>query len=215
MPAQIAPAVLAETTDQFKQMMEKIHTLANRVHIDISDGEFAPTFTIGVSEAWWPQGWHADIHAMVARPSEYIDQLIALKCDLIIFHAEVQEDLLPLIQKIKSADMKAGIALQRATVPSMVEAYIKAVDHVMIFSGELGKYGGTASLMQLEKVRLVKAINPTVEIGWDGGVTIDNAFGLVQGGVDVLNVGGTIAKSADPGATYTALVSEINKRGVI
>lgn len=215
MPAQIAPAVLAETTDQFKQMMEKIHTLANRVHIDITDGEFAPTFTINASEAWWPQGWHADIHAMVARPSEYVDQLIALKADLIIFHAEVQEDLLPVMQKVKSAGMKVGVALQRSTVPSTVAPLIQASDHVMIFSGELGRYGGTASLMQLEKVRLIHAIKPDVEIGWDGGVTLDNAFGLAQGGVDVLNVGGTIARSADPGATYSALVAEINKHGVI
>lgn len=215
MTAQIAPTVLAETTDQFKQMMEKIHQLANRVHIDISDGEFAPTFTIGATEAWWPQGWHADIHAMVARPSEYVDQLIALKADLIIFHAEVQEDLLPIIQKIKAAGMKAGIALQRPTVPSTVANLIQAVDHVMIFSGDLGRYGGTASLMQLEKVKLIRAIKPEVEIGWDGGVTLENAFGLTQGGVDVLNVGGTIAKSADPGATYGALVAEINKHSVI
>lgn len=215
MSAQIAPTVLAETTDQFKQAMEKIHQLANRVHIDISDGEFAPTFTINASEAWWPQGWHADIHAMVARPSEYADQLIALKADLIIFHAEVQEDLLPTLQKVKSAGVKAGIALQRSTVPSTVAQYIEAVDHVMIFSGELGKYGGTASLMQLEKVRLVRALKPDVEIGWDGGVNLENAFSLAQGGVDVLNVGGTIAKSADPGATYNALVAEINKQSVI
>lgn len=215
MPAQIAPAVLAETTEQFKQMMEKIHTLADRVHIDITDGEFAPTFTINASEAWWPQGWHADIHAMVARPSEYVDQLIALKADLIIFHAEVEEDLLPIMQKVKGAGMKVGVALQRSTVPSTVAPLIEASDHVMIFSGELGRYGGTASLMQLEKVRLIRAIKPDVEIGWDGGVTLDNAFGLTQGGVDVLNVGGTIARSADPGATYSALVAEINKHGVI
>lgn len=215
MTAQIAPAVLAETTDQFKQIMEKIHQLADRVHIDIADGEFAPTFTIGATEAWWPEGWHADIHAMVARPSEYVDQLIALRADLIIFHAEVQEDLLPVIQKVKAAGMKVGIALQRQTVPSTVAALIQAVDHVMIFSGDLGHYGGTASLMQLEKVRLIRAIKPEVEIGWDGGVTLDNAFGLTQGGVDVLNIGGTIEKSADPAATYNALVAEINKHSVI
>lgn len=215
MPAQIAPAVLAETTEQFKQYMEKIHQLADRVHIDISDGEFAPTFTINATEAWWPQGWHADIHAMVARPSEYVDQLIALKADLIIFHAEVEEDLLPILQKVKSAGVKAGIALQRPTVPSTVAPLIEASDHVMIFSGDLGRYGGSASLMQLEKIRLIKAIKADVEIGWDGGVSLDNAFGLTQGGVDVLNVGGTIAKSADPGATYSALVAEINKHGVI
>ncbi len=215
MAATIAPTVLAETTDQYKAMMEKIHQLADRVHIDISDGEFAPTFTIGASEAWWPQGWHADIHAMVARPSEYVEQLIALKADLIIFHAEVNEDLLPIMQRIKTAGVKAGVALQRPTVPASIAPIIEQADHVMIFSGNLGHYGGEASLMQLEKVRLIRTIKPDVEIGWDGGVTLDNAFNLAQGGIDVLNVGGTIAKSADPAATYKALVSEINKHGVI
>lgn len=215
MPATIAPAILAETPDQFKQSMEKIHTVAQRVHIDISDGEFAPTFTIALKDVWWPQGWHADIHAMVARPSEYVDQLIALKADLIIFHAEVQEDLAPTLQKIKSAGLKAGLALQRPTVPSTVAPLIQLVDHVMIFSGDLGHYGGKASLMQLEKVRLIDAIKDGLEIGWDGGIAVDNVFTLVQGGVDVLNVGGTLANSADPVATYTALVAETNKRGVI
>lgn len=215
MTAQIAPAITVETTDQFKSQMEKIHQLADRVHIDITDGEFAPTFLVNPSEVWWPEGWHADIHAMVARPSEYVDQLIALRADLIIFHAEAQEDLLPIIQKVKAAGMKAGIALLKPTVPSTVATLIEAVDHVMIFSGDLGHYGGTASLMQLEKVRLIRAIKPEVEIGWDGGVNLENAFGLTQGGVDVLNVGGTIAKSADPGATYSSLVAEINKQSVI
>ena len=85
----------------------------------------------------------------------------------------------------------------------------------MIFSGDLGKFGGTASMMQLEKVRLIKAINPNVEIGWDGGVNVDNAYTLTQGGVDVLNVGGAIANAAEPGQVYATLVSEINKHGVI
>jgi ribulose-phosphate 3-epimerase len=215
MSAAIAPCVTVETTDQYKAQMEKIHTFANRVHIDISDGEFAPTFLLGAEQIWWPQGWHADIHAMVARPSEHVDQLTALKADLIIFHAEVQEDLLPIMQKVKAAGIKAGIALQRSTVPATITNYIQAADHVMIFSGDLGHYGGVASLMQLEKVRLIRNIKPSVEIGWDGGVSVENAFGLAQGGVDVLNVGGAIAKSTDPAATYNALVTEINKHGVI
>jgi ribulose-phosphate 3-epimerase len=75
--------------------------------------------------------------------------------------------------------------------------------------------GGTASLMQLEKIRLIKAINPNVEIGWDGGVMADNAYSLVQGGVDVLNVGSAIQKAGDPQAAFAKLQQEIAKTGVI
>ena len=85
----------------------------------------------------------------------------------------------------------------------------------MIFSGDLGKYGGNASMMQLEKVRLVKNINASVEIGWDGGVTVENAFSLAQGGVDVLNSGGAIQKATDPQKAYETLVNEVNRQGVM
>lgn len=213
--AVIAPAILAENADQYKQKLETVQGFATRVHIDLSDGEFAPTFTVNDDEIWWPAEVEADVHAMVARPSEHIQKLVAKKPHMIIFHAEVQEDLTQIFQYLRQAGVKAGLALQRPTVPTEIRPLIELADHVMIFSGDLGHHGGTASLMQLEKVRLIKAIRPSVEIGWDGGVNLENAFSLSQGGVDVLDVGGTIAKSADPADTYAKLVSEINKHGVI
>lgn len=213
--AVIAPAILVETPDEYKLQVTRIHEFAERVHIDITDGEFAPTFTIGAAQVWWPEGWAADIHAMVARPSDHVQALIDLKPNMIIFHVEVDEDLVPVLKQIQQAGIKAGVALQRPTVPNTVQAAIEAADHVMIFSGDMGKYGGVASLMQLEKVRLIKMIRNDVEIGWDGGVTIDNAYGIAQGGVDVLNTGKAIATAADPAQAYATLVGEINKNGII
>ncbi len=211
----IAPCITVETAEQYQQAVERLHPFAQRVHVDIADGEFAPTFLMADGRVWWPKEWTVDVHAMVARPAEYIDLLVRLAPNLIIFHVEAVADLVPVLQRIKQAGIKAGIALQRTTVPATVEAAIKEADHVMVFSGTLGQYGGTASLMQLEKVRLIKAINPSAEIGWDGGVNVDNAYTLTQGGVDVLNVGGALANAADPGQVYATLVSEINKHGVI
>ena len=211
----IAPTILAENTDDYKAQIERLHGFVERAHIDVADGEFAPTFTLSAAQIWWPQEWIVDIHAMVARPSDHLETLISLKPNMIIFHVETEEDIVPILQQVKKFDIKAGIALLRSTVPNTVVPAIEAADHVMIFSGELGKHGGTASLMQLEKIRLIKAIRQDVEIGWDGGVNVENAFSLTQGGVDVLNVGGTIANAADPKTTYATLVNEINKHGII
>jgi ribulose-phosphate 3-epimerase len=211
----IAPCITVETADEYKASVERLNPFAQRVHIDISDGEFAPNFLVGAAQVWWPQEWTVDIHAMVARPSEHLETLLSLKPHSIIFHAEVQEDIIPILQHIKKFDIKAGLALLKPTVPATVAGAIEIADHIMIFSGELGKYGGTASLMQLEKVRLIRAIRQDVEIGWDGGVNVENAYNLTQGGVDVLNVGGTIARADDPAAVYATLVNEINKHGVI
>ena len=169
--SEIAPAITVETEDQYRESIERLKSFAKRVHVDVSDGEFAPVFMVEPSKLWWPQEWTVDIHAMVSHPLDYVDQLIALKPNLITFHAETDVNLLPVFEKIKKAGIKAGLALLKPTVPATVAEEIKAADHVLVFSGDLGHYGGTASLMQLEKVRLIKAINPTVEIGWDGGVS--------------------------------------------
>jgi ribulose-phosphate 3-epimerase len=213
--AVVAPTITDETAEGYKASVEKLTPFAQRVHIDVSDGEFAPNFLLGEGQLYWPPTWQVDIHAMVARPSEHLAQMIALKPNLIIFHAEIQEDRAALVGQIKAAGIKAGIALLKTTVPSTVAEVIKIVDHVMIFSGDLGKNGGTASLMQLEKVRLIKAINPAVEIGWDGGINIENAYTLTQGNVNVLNVGGAIKTAPDAAEAYAALTKEINKHGVI
>lgn len=211
----IAPTITVETAEEFKAAIERLQPFAQRVHIDISDGEFAPTFLLAENQIYWPKEWIVDIHAMVARPGEHLQALIALKPNLIVFHAETGQNLTPILNEIKKNGIKAGVALQRPTVPTMVSAAIENADHVLVFSGDLGHYGGTASLMQLEKVRLIKAINPNVEIGWDGGVSVDNAYTLTQGGVDVLNTGSAIAGSDDPATAYATLVKEISKHGVI
>lgn len=215
MSAVIAPAILAENAAQYKEQVDRITGFAERVHIDISDGEFAPTLTVSIPELWAPEGWTIDIHAMINNVEEYVPKLIALRPHMIIIHAEAAGDVKTALMQIRQAGIMAGLALLKPTVPRTVEELIKLANHVMIFSGELGHFGGTASLMQLEKIRLIKSINSNVEIGWDGGVLVDNAYSLVQGGVDVLNVGGVIQKSSDPHAIFSKLQQEINKTSVL
>ncbi len=213
--AVIAPTILCETDEDYRVTIERLHPFAERVHIDLTDGQFAPTFTVGVNQLWWPQEWIVDIHAMVTYPSQYVDALIQMRPASVIFHAEASEDITPSLAKLKQAGIKAGVALLKPTVPSAVKSYIEAADHVLIFSGDLGHYGGTASLMQLEKVRLVRMIQPTVEVGWDGGANLDNCFSLSQGTVDVINVGGAINKASDPEAVFRQMTEEIDKHSVI
>ena len=211
----VVPAALCESIEDYQATITRLEPFATRVHVDISDGEFAPTFTVNVNQLYWPANWEVDLHAMVARPSEYLPSLLALKPHTIIFHAEVAEDLAAVMQQVKQAGVRAGVALLRSTVPKTVAPLIELADHVMIFSGDLGHYGGTASLLQLEKVRLIRSIRPTVEIGWDGGASLENVFSLSQGGIDVINTGGAINKTDDAQAAYNTLVAEVNKHGVI
>ena len=212
----ITPAILATNPDEYKAQVEAIFPFAERVHIDVTDGNFAPNLTLPETQIWWPQEWKVDIHMMVARPSEHIDTIIQLNPNMVIFHAEVEEDLVPIFERLKNETMiKPGLALLRSTVPETVATAIQAAEHILIFSGNLGEMGGHASMMQLEKIRLIKKINSNVEIGWDGGVNLSNIFNLAQSGVDVVNVGSAIMNSQNPEQSYKQMEAEINRKGAI
>lgn len=213
--AEVAPCITVESMDDYQAAIERLKPFAERVHIDISDGEFAPTNLVGADQLSWPSEWRVDIHAMVTKPSQHLDALIERKPHTIILHAEANENLLPIINHIKQAGIRTGLALLKTTVPKTISGLLEIVDHALIFSGNLGHYGGKASMMQLEKVRLVRMIHPDIEVGWDGGASLDNAYSLSQGGVDVINSGGAINSADDPEAVYRKMVSEINKQSVL
>lgn len=211
----IVPTVLVDNTKSFQAAIEQIKTFTARMQIDITDGKFADSKTVTLDQVWWPEGWVADIHMMVAKPSQYVKQLIKMRPHLVIFHAEVDEDLNPVFEQLKDAGIKTGLALLRPTVPKNHSQLIEKVDHVLIFAGSLGKMGGTASLIQTEKIRLVKKINPEVEVGWDGGANVDNVFTISRGGADVINVGGALAFANDPRAVYKSLLEQVSKTSVV
>ncbi|MBR3366070.1 hypothetical protein IKG48_03065 [Candidatus Saccharibacteria bacterium] len=211
----IVPTILAADKNQFATFVAAYQGFAKRVQIDITDGQLAPTLTLPETEAVVPEGWQADYHMMVARPSEHMQNILALKPHLCIFHAECGEDLLPLFTQLKGAGIKAGVALMKQTFPATFRGAIEAADHVLIFAGELGRQGSPADLLQTEKVDLIKAINPNAEIGWDGGANMKNVRALAHSGIDVINVGSAIASAPNPAEMYQNLQADLDKKGVV
>lgn len=210
----IAPTLLTSDANEFTRLISLYPTFAKRMQIDVVDGSFVATTTIPESAITaLPTTIPVDFHMMVARPSEHLPHILRLKPNLCIFHAEATEDLLPIFAQLKQAGIKAGVALLQRTYPAAVEQYIKAADHVLIFAGALGKNGGQADLLQVEKVKLIRAINPNVEIGWDGGVNIENVRTLAHSNINVLNVGSAL-KTDDPKTTWEELMKEREARGV-
>ena len=211
----IVPTILTASPDEFQAALVAINEFTNQVQIDITDGEFAPSRTIGLDHVFWPDNWQVDLHMMVKNPSRYIDKLILMKPHLVIFHAEVEEDLRPSFEKLRQAGIKVGVALLRQTVPEQKADLITLADHVLIFAGDLGRMGGQANLLQIQKVRLIRAISPNVEIGWDGGANIDNLPMIIQAGVDVINVGSAISLASNPAEAYKAMVELTTREGLI
>lgn len=211
----IVPSILTDNKQDYRTQVEKINVFTRRVQIDVTDGKFAPTQTLDVTNVWWPKNWEADLHLMATNPSEHLDTILKLNPSLCILHAEASEDLLPSFQTLKDAGIKTGVALLPSTFPGNVKPYIDAADHVLIFAGQLGMQGSPADLMQMEKIALVRNMKPEVEIGWDGGANMSNVRALAHADLDVINVGSVIALADNPAEVFQELVSEIDKNGVV
>lgn len=213
--AVIAPTITTDNLEVFNQNLQKFSQFAKRIQVDWSDGTFAPTVLVPLSQMKFPAGVTIDLHIMSARPSEHLAEIVALKPSLCILHAEVDDDLNMLYSRLREAGIRTGIALLKSTFPGKVQNLIATVDHAMIFAGELGKQGGTIDMLQTEKVPLLQKIKPDLEIGWDGGVNLSNVRALAHAGIAVLNVGSAITNSDDPAAMYQSLLVESEKKGVL
>ena len=107
----IVPTILTDNKQEYRAQAEKINFFTRRVQIDVTDGKFAPTQTLDITNIWWPKNWEADLHLMVTNPSEHLDTVLKLNPSLCILHAEASEDLLPSFQTLKDAGIKVGVAL--------------------------------------------------------------------------------------------------------
>jgi ribulose-phosphate 3-epimerase len=203
----ICPTVLADTVDEYRDQMEAIRPFASRIQIDLGDGDFTSE-TVGVTDVWWPEHIVADIHLMYRHPLRAVSDLVALKPAMVIIHAE-SEKAAGALALLREQGIRTGVALLQGTSVESAMDSIRLCDHVLIFSGSLGSFGGQVDLSLLSKVQQIRAINPAIEIGWDGGINADTARKLADGGIDVLNVGGAIQKASHPENAYRDLLRRL------
>ena len=211
----IVPTITTSDQAFFDQSLAKFVQFSKRVQIDVSDGSLAPTTLVPIANIKAPEGAVIDLHVMSARPSEHLAAILALRPNLCILHAEADDDLPAIFAQLKEAGIRTGVAMIKTTFPGKISELLSIADHALIFAGELGSQGGTIDMMQTEKVPLLRAIKPDLEIGWDGGANLSNVRALTHAGIDVINVGSAITQAADPAAMYQSLVAECEKRGVL
>lgn len=209
--AVICPTVTAFDTHEYRAQMERLIPFAQRIHIDLMDGEFAPTKSPDLTHTWWPHELTSDIHLMYQRPMEHIELLIKLKPHLVVIHNEADVHHMDFAARLHEHDIKVGLAILHDTPVEHAYQIMHSFDHVLVFSGKLGYHGGQADLSNLDKVHAIRHHHPSAEIGWDGGINAENAPALARAGVTVLNVGGFVQKSDDPAGAYAKLKTLVTR----
>ena len=207
----ICPTITAYDLGEYRKQVHHVQSFTERLHIDLMDGDFAPTLSPPVQDTWWPAHIVADIHLMYRRPMDYLEQLIHLKPNMVVVQAEAELHHMHFAAELHRHDIKAGLCILQDTPVDNVKQIMHSFDHILVFSGHLGYHGGAANLELLDKVRQIKDYWDEIEIGWDGGINDHIALALVQAGVSVLNVGGFIQKAENPQAAYATLKASIRK----
>lgn len=211
--ALIAPSMLSANFMNLEQDIEMINNSeADWFHLDVMDGRFVPNITFGMpiiaamkKRAIKP----FDVHLMIVEPEKYFEDFAKAGADVLTVHYEASTHLHRSVQVIKSLGMKAGVALNPATPVHVLEDILGDIDLVLIMSVNPG-FGGqkfisrtSHKLRTLRTMMEAQGVAPHVEV--DGGVTLDNAAGIIKDGADVLVAGNTVFSSPNPADTIKRL----------
>lgn len=172
-------------------------TDADFIHIDVMDGKFVKNKTMPFSEMkniYKYTSKRLEVHLMVENPSKYIPLYAELNTECIMFHVEVEEDILKDLELIKSFSIKCGLAISPDTKVSELVPYLPYLDEILVMSVYPGEGGQTfidGSENKIKEIKeLIESYNLNILINVDGGVC-DNILDKVEE-ADILTAGNYI-----------------------
>ena len=171
------------------------------LHLDVMDGSFVPNLTYGmpiVSALRRLTDLTLDVHLMIERPTDYLEQFYDAGADVITIHAEALDDPAPALRRIRDYGAAAGLALNPDTSLDRITPYLSDCDLVLVMSVTPGFGGQSFDPVALDKLRRLKAEKPdNVLLEVDGGVNSSTIAQCANAGADLLVVGSAIFQQDD------------------
>jgi ribulose-phosphate 3-epimerase len=214
----VAPSVLAA---DFARLGEQVGTVlaagARVIHVDVMDGAFVPTFSMGapvvqaLAEQIHDAGALIDVHLMVERPERHVHAFADAGADSITVHVEATPHVHYALQAIRGAGCRAGLALCPAT-PAIAAAEVAPELDVLLCMTVNPGWGGQAfipaSLPKLERLRAL--LGPETALEVDGGIDAQTAGPCARAGATVFVAGTSVFGSDDPAAAVEAIATAVD-----
>ena len=202
MSVKVSPSILASN---FSSLGEEVQSItkagADYIHVDVMDGHFVPNLTIGpdiVKSIRDKSDIPFDVHLMIDPVQPYIEGFVNAGADIISIHPEANDDTDACLKKIKSHNVKAGLAINPDTNWEVVKPYMNVLDLILVMSVHPG-FGGqkfiSSALDKLEILR--KEIDQSgrdIELEIDGGINFENIQSVIDAGANVIVAGTTTFK---------------------
>jgi ribulose-phosphate 3-epimerase len=195
----VSPSILAS---DFSKLGDEVAALAKAgadyIHVDVMDGHFVPNISMGPSIVKSVRGETSipfDVHLMIDPIEPYIDDFIKAGADIISIHPEANDNIEKCIDKIKSNNVKAGLAINPDTNWEVVIPFLDKLDIIVVMSVHPGFGGQKFIPSALEKLKLLRKkideTHPHIELEIDGGVNFDNIDSILKAGANVIVAGTT------------------------
>ena len=185
---------------------------ADYLHLDIMDGVFVPNISFGFPVLKYVAKRSKkplDAHLMIVEPQKFVNEVKNLGCEYMTVHQEACVHLDRVVNSIKEAGMKAGVALNPATPVDTLRHCIGSLDMVLVMSVNPGFGGQKFIPYTIEKVRMLREMIDKAGAGTiievDGGVNLETGAALAQAGADMLVAGSFVFSAQCPQAQISAL----------
>ena len=208
----VAPSILSADFARLGAQVEEVMAAGARViHVDVMDGHFVPPITIGplvagsIADQVHAAGGAIDVHLMIERPEDHIEEFARAGADCITFHEEATPHTNRTLSAIRELGCLAGLALNPGT-PVIAASELGGYADVLLCMTVNPGWGGQAFIAESPgKVARLRDLLGETAIEVDGGIDPDTVGGVAEAGATLYVAGSAVFGADDPGAAYRAI----------